>query len=330
MKAGHRVTRRLWAFLAGGLLAGCATGYDVIDERVPTPPAPRPYSSADTLKQFDAVPLEPYRLGAGDQVHVQVWEKPELSGLQFVGPDGALTVPLVGSITVSGMTREEAAKAIREPLSKLYTGVSITLRVEQYQANRVTVLGRVKSPGVFRFDNSPSLLEAIAKAGGLSENPVNLTHCAVIRGRDRVAWIDLNSLVDGRNISLNLHLKAEDTVLVPEDGDLPVYVLGQVTKPGPIRWTRGMSFVDALAQAGGTTRDSSSAGMYLVRPREGKRYVISQGDLLGPEKGTNIALERGDILYVPTNFLADVGYLLEKLNIWSWVFVGTSVRNSNK
>jgi polysaccharide export outer membrane protein len=350
MKASQRVTRRdeapigearlspprrrrFWALIAGALLAGCASGYDVIDERVPTPPPPRPYSSAQSLKQFDAAPQEPYRIGAGDQVSVQVWEKPELSGLQFVGPDGALTVPLVGSISVAGLTREDAAKAIRDPLSKLYTGVSVTLRVEQYQANRVTVVGKVKNPGVYRFDNAPSLLEAIAKAGGLAENalsPVTLSHCAVIRGRDRVAWIDLGSLNDGRDIGLNIRLRPEDMVLVPEDAELPVYVLGQVGKPGPIRWTRGMSFLDALAQAGGTGRDASPSSIYLVRPSQGKRYIISQGDILGPEKGTNVALERGDIIYVPTNFLADVGYLLEKLNIWSWVFVGTSVRNTGK
>jgi len=334
---GGNASPRILALLAGVLLAGCASGYDVVDERVPTPPPPRPYSSAESLKQFDAAPQEPYRIGAGDQVSVQVWEKPELSGLQFVGPDGALTVPLVGTVSVAGLTREDAAKAIREPLSKLYTGVSVTLRVEQYQANRVTVVGKVKTPGVYRFENAPSLLEAIAKAGGLAGGATgealqlnNLTHCAVIRGRDRVAWIDLSSLIDGRDVSLNLRLKPEDTVLVPEDADLPVYVLGQVTKPGPIRWTRGLSFVDALAQAGGTGRDASPSSIYLVRPREGRRYIISMGDILGPEKGTNVALERGDIIYVPTNFLADVGYLLEKLNIWSWVFIGTSVRTSNK
>jgi len=329
---GGNAAPRILSLAAVALVAGCASGYDVVDQRVPTPPPPRPYSSAESLKQFDAAPHEAYRLGAGDQVNVQVWEKPELSGMQYVGPDGALTVPLVGTVSVAGLTREDAAKAIREPLAKLYTGVSVTLRVEQYQANRVTVVGKVKTPGVYRFENAPSLLEVIAKAGGLSTEPpqVNLTHCAVIRGRDRIAWIDLSSLIDGRDVNLNLRLKPEDLVLVPEDADIPVYVLGQVAKPGPIRWTRGMSFVDALAQAGGTTRDSSQSSIYLVRPREGKRYIISLGDILGPERGTNVALERGDIIYVPTNFLADVGYLLEKLNIWSWVFVGTSVRNSNQ
>src|SRR5262245_44304639 len=129
MKASHRVTRRdprLWALLIAGLLAGCATGYDPVAERVPTPAPPRPYSSAETIKPFDAAPQEPYRLGAGDQVNIQVGEKPELSGLQVVGPDGVLSVPLVGSVSVTGMTRDEAAKAIREPLSKLYTGVNVT------------------------------------------------------------------------------------------------------------------------------------------------------------------------------------------------------------
>ena len=333
--AAPPLRRRVWALLAGGLLAGCASGYDVIEEHVPTPPPPRPYSSAESLKQFDAEPLEPYRLGAGDQILVQVWEKPELSGLQVVGPDGAITVPLVGTIVVMGLTRDEAARAIREPLAKLYTGVSVSLRVEQYQANRVTVVGRVKTPGVFRFDNAPSILEAIAKAGGLADGSLNqtqpslnLTHCAIIRGRDRMAWIDLGSLTDGRNLSLNLRLKPEDLVLVPDDADLPIYVLGQVTKPGPLRWTRGMSFLDALAQAGGATRDALPSAIYLVRPSQNKRYIISQNDILAPEPGTNVALERGDIIYVPTNFLADIGYLLQQLNVWGWVFVAQTVRTS--
>jgi len=302
------------------VLNGCAGGEDLPAPGFVEPPPPRPFSKAEILKEFDANSTTPYNLGEGDQVTVQVWEKPELSGIQIIGPDGAITVPVAGTVHISGLTREDAAETVRKSLSRFYTGVAVTVRVEQYVSNRVTVVGRVKAPGVIRFEKSPSLLEAIARAGGLVEGTVNLTHCAVIRGRDRMAWIDLKSLSDGHDPSLNLHLKADDLVLIPEDGDLPIYVLGQVMKPGPYRWTRGMSFMDAIALAGGPGRDSLSTNILLVRPSQNRRVIVSLNDILGPVNTSNVALEGGDILFVPTNILADIGYVLEKLNPYSWYF----------
>ncbi|HEV3026439.1 MAG TPA: polysaccharide biosynthesis/export family protein, partial [Planctomycetota bacterium] len=192
----RRPTVPAWILLVA--LSGCAGGEDLPAPGFVEPPPPRAFSKAEILKEFDAGPADPYYLGDGDQVTVQVWEKPELSGIQFIGPDGAITVPVAGTVHISGLTREGAADAVRKSLARFYTGVAVTVRVEQYVSNRVTVVGRVKTPGVIRFEKSPSLLEALARAGGLVEGVVNLTHCAVIRGRDRMAWIDLKSLTDGR------------------------------------------------------------------------------------------------------------------------------------
>ena len=79
--------------------------------------------------------------------------------------------------------------------------------------------------------------------------------------------------------------------------------------------------MDALAQAGGHTRDSMPSNILLVRPSQNRRVSISLDDVLGPVNTSNVALEPGDILYVTTNLLADFGYLMEKLNPWSWFFV---------
>lgn len=312
-----------------GLLAlcmGCASGEDLPAPGFVERPPDRPYTPGKALQEFEASDSEGYKLGEGDQVTIQVWEKPELSGTQFIGPDGAVTVPVAGTMRIAGQTREEAANAVAKALGKFYTGVSVTLKVDQYLANRITVVGRVKQPGVLRFEKNPTLLEVIARAGGLPDGPVNLTHCAVIRGRDKMAWIDLKSLSDGREPALNLKLRADDLVLVPEDGDLPIYVLGQVLKPGPLRWVRGMTFMDAISQAGGPSRDSLPSNILLVRPGQNRRVVVSVDDILSPLNTSNVALESGDIIYVPTNILADVGYLLEKLNPWSWFFAYTQVR----
>jgi polysaccharide export outer membrane protein len=308
-------------------LSSCAT-QDLVGHGFPVAPPPRPYSPDDYIKQFDAASDEPYRLGEGDQVTIQVWEKPELSGPQAVGPDGALTVPLVGSVRVAGMTRDEASKTIRDSLTKLYSGVVVSLKVDQYTGNRVTVIGRVKTQGVLRFESVPTILEAIARAGGLVDGPNNLTHCAVMRGRDRMAWIDLTALMDGKDMSLNLRLRPGDLVLVPDDGDLPIYVLGEVAKPGPQRFTRNMTVLDAVAQAGGWTRDAMPQKMIVVRPSRNQRVIVSRDDIMDPQASSIVALERGDIVFVPSSYIADLGYILQQLQIGSWVFYATFSHNN--
>lgn len=321
--------RTLLAGLVAGLL-GCESYPEIPEGAFTQPPPAQTFSASKALKEFDADPAEAYRLGEGDQVTIQVWDRPDLSGQQTVGPDGAITIPVAGTISVSGLTREESAKTVKTALSKFYDSLSVTVRVDQYLANRVVVLGRVKTPGVQRFENIPTLLEAISRAGGLSEESVtptrNLSHCAVLRGRDRVAWLDLRTLMDGGDLSLNLRLKRNDVVMIPDSWDQPVYVLGQVIKPGPVRWSAGMTVVDALALAGGVGRDAASYNISLIRPSKNLRMKIAQGDLLEPVPGANVAVERGDILFVPTSFLADLGYVFEKLDPLGWVFLAGAVK----
>ena len=75
-----------------------------------------------------------------------------------------------------------------------------------------------------------------------------LTRCAVIRNK-KILWVDLKRLLNG-DLSLNIRLKRNDTVYVPDAYDTSVYVLGEVNKPGVYRLTPKMSFLDALGQAG--------------------------------------------------------------------------------
>jgi polysaccharide export outer membrane protein len=315
----------------GGMIlptTGCGSvAVDAPVEPFTPPPAPKPYSPSEALRLFDAPLEEVYRLGEGDVLTLQVWDHAELSGPQIIGPDGRITLPVSGELRVAGMTREEAARSIKEAFSKSFEGIVVTVRVDQYIANRVIVLGKVKTPGVLRFETQPTLLEALSRAGGMVDDPLkNLSHCAVIRGRDRIAWLDLRALLDAGDLSLNLRLKPNDLILVPEWGDLPVYALGQVTKPGPYRWVPGMTVLDVLAQAGGLTRDANTRQLYLVRPSRNERRVLDQSELLEPVPGANVAVERGDIFFVPSSVMAEVGYLFEKLQPFAWVFVATQVK----
>ena len=156
----------------------------------------------------------------------------------------------------------------------------------------------------------------------------NLTHCAVVRGRESVAWIDLRSLLQEADLSLNLRLRPNDLIFIPDRSDLPIYVLGQVARPGVVRWNSNLTLIDALAQVGGATRDANAELVVISPSRGGLRSTVRMDELQSAVKGHNVTLRPGDIVYLTTSGLADIGYVLEQLNPLSWIFLGAAVRDA--
>ncbi|HZT33960.1 MAG TPA: polysaccharide biosynthesis/export family protein [Bryobacteraceae bacterium] len=290
------------------------------------------YSPAEALRAFEGTPEESYHLGEGDEINVQVWGRAEVSGKQVIGPDGRITLPLAGAIPLSGLTREEAAQAVRKVLSPYYTEPQVTVTIDRYTNERVYVLGRVSHPGALQFDRPPTLLDALSLAGGLpiggiGAEKAGLTRCAIFRGRDKVAWVDLRYLLKEGNLSYNLRLQRNDVVYIPDAGDQSVYVLGEVNHPGAYRLTSEMSFLDALAQAGGPTADAAPGKIDLVRPEAGLHRQFALADFVKGKSKLNVSLNDGDIIYVPARNMAKVGYVLQKIApLGSIAILGAAVR----
>jgi polysaccharide export outer membrane protein len=282
----------------------------------------RTFASAEILKQFQGPADENYQLGCGDEITLDVWGHPELSGKHQIGPDGRITLAVAGSVSMAGLTREESAQTVTHAYSKLYSNLSMIVRVDRYASNRIFILGRVANPGAILFDRPPTLLEAITRAGslpvgGMGAEKAALTRCAIFRGRDQVAWIDLKGLLTGGNLALNLQLRRDDIVYVPDADDQLVYVLGEVKTPGAVHLTPEMSFLDALALAGGPNEDASNGKIHLIRPSRELNREIKLNQLLRPDPTLNMALEEGDIIYVPKSKIGKVGYLLQRLGTLS-------------
>lgn len=282
-----------------------------------TPDKAKSFTTPELLAAFEGADEE-YTLGEGDEITVEVWDHPELSGRQAVGPDGRITLAQAGPIKVTDLSRDGAAKSIRESYSRYYSGLVVTVKVDSYISNRVFVLGRVMKPGILQFETPPTLLEAVTRAGGLpvggaGAQKAALARCAVFRGRDRVVWIEMRRLLTGDNLALNIRLKRNDIVYIPDSDDQLVYVLGEVHSPGAYRLTPNMTFLDALSLAGGPTMDASANKLKIVRPNQNLEKEISLKDLLAMKPGLNVSLNEGDIVYVPKRGLANFGYIVEKV-----------------
>lgn len=277
-------------------------------------------SAAALMSKEDLAMLEEssnpvYRIGSGDVVRVDVFGRPEVSGKHIVGPDGNITVPIAGDLTVGERTREEARNLLDERLRLYFTHPFVTLAVEEYTSNQVTVLGRVERAGMQKFLHPPTLIEVLAGAGAMPilDKQATLTRCAIMRGRDKLIWVDLKALLNG-DPAYNLRMKKGDIVFIPDSSDTAVYVLGQIPKPGSYRLTPRMTVLDAIAQAGGPNEDAKPSEIGVYRAGAQKVEIIAFADLINPARTANYALEDGDVIFIPRSSLGEFGYFMRQIS----------------
>jgi polysaccharide biosynthesis/export protein len=110
-----------------------------------------------------------YTIAPGDVLSFKVYEQDPLGGTAKVRNDGRLAVPLVGELVAAGKTPAAFAEELETRLKRFIVTPRVTVNVEQSQPITVSALGEVKTPGELALDPPPRLLQALAKAGGMTE-----------------------------------------------------------------------------------------------------------------------------------------------------------------
>jgi polysaccharide export outer membrane protein len=124
-----------------------------------------------------------YRINAGDELEIYVWGEERLQRQLRVLPDGTIAFPLVGQLRVAGQMPQEVERMVSDRLREQYRGdvPFVTVSVRAATGMRFSVLGKVKSPGIFDATRYLNVLEALSQAGGPDEF-ANLDNITVIRG----------------------------------------------------------------------------------------------------------------------------------------------------
>jgi protein involved in polysaccharide export with SLBB domain len=175
------------------------------------PPAPAPLSAPNN-----------YQLSANDQIAVEVFGEDDLRTSARLNSDGNVSLPLLGSIRLAGLTLTQATARVTELYARDYlVNPKVSVSLVSYAKRRFTVLGQVNRPGSFEMpDGSPSgidLLEAIAMAGGYTRiaAPERISVRRHGPKGDEVLKVDAKKMARGAGTS-NFKVVPGDTITVGE------------------------------------------------------------------------------------------------------------------
>ncbi len=284
------------AFLGFVLVVNAVSQESRADAPLQPQAAPNAAASSGTSRRL--------LIGVGDDVDVSVYGVPELSQHARVGDSGEIYLPLVGKVTVGGLTSEEAQAAIEKKYAEgnFLKEPHVTVSVSDYTTQGVTILGEVLHPGTYSVVRARRLYDAFLIAGGLTQragNTVAITH-ARSQAKPEVVSLSADPLKSSEN---NRDLQPGDTVIVARAGI--VYMVGEVNRPGGfvIDTPDGkISMAQVLAMASGPTRAAKLSRAKLLR-RTGTGLESKEIDLqkILDAKREDLPLQAEDIVFVPAS-----------------------------
>ncbi|MEG4014603.1 MULTISPECIES: SLBB domain-containing protein [unclassified Microcoleus] len=247
----------------------------------PPPPASGEPISVPAAPGFPGLPesapasfrSEVYTLGAGDRIQIDIFNVPEYSGpngQHQIQADGSLSLPLIGSLEVAGMTLEQASNAVKELYGKYLKRPWITLKLLAARPLQIAIAGEINRPGAYTISSAagpggtseqigiqmPTISRALRMAGGITQS-ADVRQIKIRRPQrnapEQIISVDLWDLLQNGNLRADLTLRDGDTIFIPTVTSLNrqeaptlavanitgqstqpinIAVVGEVTRPG--------------------------------------------------------------------------------------------------
>ena len=251
-----------------------------------------------TFAPTDDAPVpESYRLGVGDQLIVQLFGKEnEQLNLQ-IGRSGDVTFPKLGSITLSGLTFEDARDLINTRVEQQLIGVDAIVSMGRLRAINVFMAGEVSVPGAYSVSAMTTVTQALFQAGGVTDIG-SLRNIQVRRAGSVVATFDTYDLLMRGDVSDDIRLQSGDVVFVPPYTGV-IDVEGELKRPMVYELAGGETIGDVLAMAGSFTRDAYPGLSILTRQSDSLGLPQASTIDLSDKSQLKLAAQDGDTLVVP-------------------------------
>lgn len=234
-----------------------------------------------------------------DVLEISVYRHPELSATVRVDGKGMVPMPLINEVKVQGLTVSEASARIEKLLSDGYLlKPQVNIFIKNFRGQKASILGQVVKPGVYDINTKTTFLELISMAGGLTPEAgetASLKHEASkdAKGETTETEIELNSLINQGDTSLNVQIQDGDKIFIPKAGVF--FVTGEVKKPDAYKFQEKLTVMKGLAMAGGLTGKAAVDSVRIIRKVNGEEKVISDVTM-------DSVLLPDDVIVVPESF----------------------------
>lgn len=219
----------------------------------------------------------PYKLGPQDILLVTVWDHPEITlplgqyrqdtaAGTVVDEDGNFFFPYVGKFHVAGLTIGQVRDKLVSLLAKVLQNPQVDVKVIAFRSQKAYIGGEVRNPGVYPVTDVPfTLTEAVNRAGGFLPTADD---SRILLSRGKQTWqLNFQALMSQGNRVGQILLQDGDSLQVPNLTDSPVYMLGELVRPGTTPLIHGnLSLAKAIQDSGGIqglTADAHS--IYVIR-----------------------------------------------------------------
>jgi len=205
-------------------------------------------------------------LGPGDVVKLSVYGSPDLSLETRVSESGNITFPLLGQVSVGGLSVAAAEKKIGDLLEKggYLKKAQVNMLVTTLASQQVSVLGYVNRPGRYAVEGRRKVLDLLAMAGGIHGEGGDIINLVRTRnGTTTRETIDVVDMVRKGELNKDYEVAGGDIIYVERAPR--AYVTGEVQRPGPFRLERGMTIQQAVSAGGGLSMRGSNNGMKVTR-----------------------------------------------------------------
>ena len=242
-----------------------------------------------------------YRLDIGDEIHVKVHEREDLSGAHKVAPDGWIQFPLLGPIQVKEMTLRELSLTLTQKYKSLVAFPQVAVGLNQFNSKATSFMTSLAS----QSNVQGSAYETSIGLDGIAFFPqigaVELKG-KTLRGANEILRGLYDAILPTIDVTTRLNGARENVVTV----------LGEVKHPGSFEVSGSISLIAALGLAEGWISSAHLETLLVVQQREGELYVNKYNMEKDLVVATQIQLTAGDMVFVPRSAISDINVFVDQ------------------
>lgn len=220
-----------------------------------------------------------YVLGIDDELTISIWGASQQTYQLQIETNGAINIPDIGPVYVSGMEFAKAKELIKRRLIAIYSGMDgaspntyAEVSISNLRSIKINVIGEAMAPGTYTIPSTASAFNALYLSGGPNENG-SFRNIQIIRDNKTIKTIDVYDYLINANMQGNIQLREQDIIYIPTY-QKRVEANGAFKRTGIFELTEKEKLSDLIRYLGGFTDQAFKAQLALTRITDTEKKVI--------------------------------------------------------